>query len=97
MCKSLFKICAYHPAHPNRQLLMFSATMSRKVEMLASDALTSPIRITVGETGTANEDISQVGRAITVACVGCLSDSQREAGEGLTRSNHILDNTCHLP
>lgn len=71
MCKSFFYSCAFHPAHLNRQLLMFSATMSRKVERLASDALTSPIRITVGETGTANEDISQVGRAIPVACAVC--------------------------
>lgn len=63
----------FTPAHLNRQLLMFSATMSRKVERLASDALTSPIRITVGETGTANEDISQVGRAVTVACAVCHS------------------------
>jgi len=35
--------------------------MPRRVERLAADALTSPIRITVGEVGGANEDIKQVG------------------------------------
>lgn len=44
-----------------RQTLLFSATMPRKVERLAGDALTSPVRITVGEVGGANEDIKQVG------------------------------------
>lgn len=34
--------------------------MPRKVERLAGDALTSPVRITVGEVGGANEDIKQV-------------------------------------
>jgi ATP-dependent RNA helicase DDX42 len=34
--------------------------MPRKVERLAADALTSPIRITVGEVGAANEDVKQV-------------------------------------
>lgn len=45
---------------PDRQTLLFSATMPRRVERLAADALTSPIRITVGEVGAANEDIKQV-------------------------------------
>lgn len=35
--------------------------MPRRVERLAADALTSPIRITVGEVGAANEDIKQAG------------------------------------
>ncbi len=45
---------------PDRQTLLFSATMPRKVERLAADALTSPVRITVGITGTANEDVKQI-------------------------------------
>lgn len=45
---------------PERQTLLFSATMPNKVERLVRDALTSPVRITVGETGAANEDITQV-------------------------------------
>lgn len=45
---------------PNRQMLLFSATMPPRVERLARDALSSPIRITVGEVGAANEDICQL-------------------------------------
>ena len=45
---------------PDRQTLLYSATMPNKVEKLVRDALTSPVRITVGELGAANEDIKQV-------------------------------------
>ncbi|PSC74148.1 DEAD-box ATP-dependent RNA helicase 24 [Micractinium conductrix] len=45
---------------PDRQTLLFSATMPRRVERLAADALTSPVRVTVGEVGAANEDITQM-------------------------------------
>lgn len=45
---------------PDRQTLLFSATMPRKVEKLAREILTDPIRVTVGEVGMANEDITQV-------------------------------------
>eukprot|EP00891_Asterochloris_glomerata_P004743 jgi/Astpho2/4743/gw1.00067.63.1_t len=45
---------------PTRQTLLFSATMPQKVDRLVRDALTSPVRITVGEVGAANEDIRQV-------------------------------------
>ena len=45
---------------PDRQTLLFSATMPTKVDRLVRDALTSPVRITVGELGAANEDIKQV-------------------------------------
>ncbi|GIL70856.1 hypothetical protein Vretimale_3928 [Volvox reticuliferus] len=44
---------------PDRQTLLFSATMPRKVEQLVVDALSSPVRITVGVTGTANADVVQ--------------------------------------
>ena len=44
---------------PDRQTLLFSATMPGKVERLVRDALTSPVRVTVGEVGAANEDIKQ--------------------------------------
>lgn len=40
--------------------MLFSATMPTKVESLVRDALSSPVRITVGEVGAANEDIRQV-------------------------------------
>ncbi len=52
---------SFLPCRPRRQTLLFSATMPRRVERLAADALTSPIRITVGEVGAANEDIKQAG------------------------------------
>ncbi|KXZ52714.1 hypothetical protein GPECTOR_8g109 [Gonium pectorale] len=45
---------------PDRQTLLFSATMPRKVEQLVIDALSSPVRITVGVTGVANADVVQV-------------------------------------
>ncbi|XP_039003042.1 DEAD-box ATP-dependent RNA helicase 24-like isoform X2 [Hibiscus syriacus] len=44
---------------PDRQTLLFSATMPHKVEKLAREILSDPIRVTVGEVGTANEDITQ--------------------------------------
>lgn len=44
---------------PNRQTLLFSATFRKRVEMLARDILTDPIRITIGKHGQANEDILQ--------------------------------------
>lgn len=49
---------------PDRQTLLFSATMPRKVEKLAREVLTDPIRVTVGEVGMANEDITQVVEVI---------------------------------
>ncbi|ONL97297.1 DEAD-box ATP-dependent RNA helicase 24 [Zea mays] len=45
---------------PDRQTLLFSATMPYKVERLAREILTDPIRVTVGQVGGANEDIKQV-------------------------------------
>ncbi|PNW75333.1 hypothetical protein CHLRE_12g522850v5 [Chlamydomonas reinhardtii] len=44
---------------PDRQTLLFSATMPRKVEALVADALASPVRITVGAMGVANADVIQ--------------------------------------
>ncbi|XP_050372709.1 DEAD-box ATP-dependent RNA helicase 24 [Argentina anserina] len=45
---------------PDRQTLLFSATMPRRVEKLAREVLSDPVRVTVGEVGMANEDITQV-------------------------------------
>ncbi|KAJ6791602.1 DEAD-box ATP-dependent RNA helicase 24 [Iris pallida] len=45
---------------PDRQTLLFSATMPYKVERLAREIISDPIRVTVGEVGMANEDITQV-------------------------------------
>uniref|UniRef100_A0A069DW43 RNA helicase n=1 Tax=Panstrongylus megistus TaxID=65343 RepID=A0A069DW43_9HEMI len=45
----------------DRQTLLFSATFKKKVEKLARDVLTDPVRIVHGEVGgEANEDVSQV-------------------------------------
>ena len=44
---------------PDRQTLLFSATMPRRVEALVRDAVSEPVRVTVGGAG-ANEDIRQV-------------------------------------
>ncbi|KAL6504988.1 DEAD-box ATP-dependent RNA helicase 24 [Orobanche gracilis] len=49
---------------PDRQTLLFSATMPRKVEKLAREILSDPIRVTVGQVGMANEDITQVVEVI---------------------------------
>lgn len=52
--------CILGQVRPDRQTLLFSATMPRKVENLVTDALTGPVRITVGDVGVANEDIKQI-------------------------------------
>ena len=44
---------------PDRQTLMFSATFKKRIEKLARDVLTDPIRIVQGEIGDANADITQ--------------------------------------
>ena len=44
---------------PDRQALMFSATFRKRVESLAREALTDPVRICVGVAGEANEDVTQ--------------------------------------
>ncbi|XP_064401844.1 ATP-dependent RNA helicase DDX42-like [Halichondria panicea] len=45
---------------PDRQTLLFSATFRKKVERLARDVLTDPVRIVVGDLGEANTDITQI-------------------------------------
>mmetsp|Transcript_10683 Transcript_10683/g.32697 ORF Transcript_10683/g.32697 Transcript_10683/m.32697 type:complete len:388 (-) Transcript_10683:116-1279(-) len=45
---------------PDRQTLLFSATFKPNVEMLASAALTDPVRIVVGAVGAVNENVTQI-------------------------------------
>lgn len=45
---------------PDRQTLLFSATFKKKIEKLARDILTDPIRIVQGDVGEANTDVTQV-------------------------------------
>ncbi|BDA43593.1 probable ATP-dependent RNA helicase DDX42 [Coccomyxa sp. Obi] len=49
---------------PDRQTLLFSATLPNKIDRLVQDALTSPVRVTVGEIGAANDDIRQVAEVL---------------------------------
>eukprot|EP00201_Polytomella_parva_P001344 CAMPEP_0175084108 /NCGR_PEP_ID=MMETSP0052_2-20121109/27838_1 /TAXON_ID=51329 ORGANISM="Polytomella parva, Strain SAG 63-3" /NCGR_SAMPLE_ID=MMETSP0052_2 /ASSEMBLY_ACC=CAM_ASM_000194 /LENGTH=700 /DNA_ID=CAMNT_0016355799 /DNA_START=92 /DNA_END=2193 /DNA_ORIENTATION=+ len=44
---------------PDRQVLLFTATLPRKIERLVTDLLTNPVRITVGMLGVANADVRQ--------------------------------------
>ena len=45
---------------PDRQTLLFSATFKPNLERLARDVLREPVRVTMGEAGDANEDVTQV-------------------------------------
>ncbi|CAO3635071.1 unnamed protein product [Mucor hiemalis] len=45
---------------PDRQTLLFSATFQKRIEYLARNVTSDPIRINVGTTGQANEDITQL-------------------------------------
>jgi ATP-dependent RNA helicase DDX42 len=40
--------------------LLFSATFQKRIEFLARNVTSDPIRINVGTTGQANEDITQI-------------------------------------
>lgn len=44
---------------PDRQTLLFSATLPRKIEALIAEALSNPVRISVGLLGAANADVTQ--------------------------------------
>ncbi|CAG8576295.1 1427_t:CDS:10 [Ambispora gerdemannii] len=45
---------------PDRQTLLFSATFPKKVERLAREVTVEPVRISIGNVGQANTDITQV-------------------------------------
>ncbi|KAH0552279.1 ATP-dependent RNA helicase DDX42 [Cotesia glomerata] len=44
---------------PDRQTLMFSATFKKRIEKLARDVLTDPVKIVHGDVGEANTDVTQ--------------------------------------
>ncbi|KAF1791086.1 P-loop containing nucleoside triphosphate hydrolase [Phytophthora cactorum] len=52
---------------PDRQTLMFSATFRRRIEALALEVLTNPVKLTIGQIGQANEDIRQMLRLLIFA------------------------------
>lgn len=45
---------------PDRQTLLFSATFKKRIEKLAREILTDPIKIVQGDLGEANEDVTQI-------------------------------------
>ena len=45
---------------PDRQTLLFSATMKKKIEGFAREILCDPVRIVIGSIGASNKDIRQV-------------------------------------
>lgn len=45
--------------NPLRQTLLFSATFPPKIEKLARDYLTRPVRVMIGRTGTAASTVTQ--------------------------------------
>lgn len=44
---------------PDRQTLLFSATFKKRIEKLAREILTDPVKIVQGDIGEANEDVTQ--------------------------------------
>ncbi|RZF40698.1 hypothetical protein LSTR_LSTR007989 [Laodelphax striatellus] len=52
---------------PDRQTLLFSATFKKRVEKLARDVLTDPVRIVQGDVGEANTDVTQIVHLMTPA------------------------------
>jgi len=49
---------------PDRQTLLFSATFRKRIERLARDILTDPVRIIQGDIGEANSDVTQVEKRV---------------------------------
>lgn len=45
---------------PDRQTLLFSATFKKRIEKLAREILTDPVKIVQGDVGEANEDVTQL-------------------------------------
>lgn len=52
---------------PDRQTLLFSATMKKKIEGFAREILKDPVRIVIGAIGSSNKDIHQVVDVISSA------------------------------
>ncbi|KAF9907865.1 ATP-dependent RNA helicase ddx42 [Linnemannia zychae] len=45
---------------PDRQTVLFSATFQKRVERLAREVMTDPVRISIGNVGQINSDVTQV-------------------------------------
>jgi ATP-dependent RNA helicase DDX42 len=44
---------------PDRQILLFSATMKKSIETLIKDLVSNPLKIIIGNESSANEDVRQ--------------------------------------
>ncbi|KAH6567976.1 hypothetical protein BASA50_001140 [Batrachochytrium salamandrivorans] len=51
-------ICSH--IRPDRQTLLFSATFRKRIEYLVRELLSNPIRISIGDVGQSNSDITQI-------------------------------------
>lgn len=49
-----------HSIRPDRQTLLFSATFKHRIEKLARDILSDPVKVVQGDVGEANTDVQQV-------------------------------------
>jgi superfamily II DNA/RNA helicase len=74
---------------PDRQTLLFSATLPRRIERLISDALSNPVRITVGQMGVANEDIRQAAEVSRVGS-GVQKTMQQASHFWAVENDHCL-------
>lgn len=63
-------ICCH--VRPDRQTMLFSATFKKKVERLARDVLTDPVRIVQGDVGEANTDVTQVSATIVKTSINTI-------------------------
>ena len=45
---------------PDRQCSLFSATFKKRIEKLARDVLTDPVKIVQGDVGMVSEDVNQI-------------------------------------
>ena len=58
---------------PDRQCSLFSATFKKKIEKLARDVLTDPIKVVQGDVGVASENVTQIVKVIFFLFVRALS------------------------
>jgi len=49
---------------PDRQCSLFSATFKKKIEKLARDVLTDPVKIVQGDVGVASENVTQIVKVV---------------------------------
>ena len=65
---------------PDRQCQLYSATFKKRIEKLARDVLSDPVRVAQGDLGSASELVTQVRIKVVVAkkiidFPGCKSSS----------------------